>query len=78
MLLASEAAEKTRELIYTHKTEELMRIEEGIINEVNQGRFEYSYKGNISPEARTELERCGYEVTYGSQYNEHWVTIDWV
>ena len=77
MLFAHEAAQKTQEVIEQHKTDELKKIEEGINREINLGRFIYNYSGYISTEARRELERCGYVVETGSQYNEGYVVIKW-
>lgn len=77
MLFAHEAARKAKEVIEQHKTDELKKIEDGINREINLGRFVYNYSGYISTEARKELERCGYIVETGSQYNECYVVIKW-
>ena len=77
MLLANEAAKKTREAIRNHQTEELKKIEDGIMKEINSGNSYYAYEGYISPEAKRELKRCGYSVEIGSQYNQGWVRINW-
>ena len=67
MLSAYQAACKTQEMIRMHRTDELMRIEKGILQQINLGKFEYTYDGYISIEAKEELERCGYKVVTGSQ-----------
>lgn len=77
MLLAHEARDKSAEMIRRAKTDELAKIEKGIMESINLGKFEYIYDGYISVEARDELMRCGYQVTTGSQYNQGWVEIDW-
>jgi len=77
MLLASEAAEKAQKMIYQHRTEELQKIEQEIMARVERGKFEYAFDGYISNEAKNELERCGYKVVVGSQYNQGWVIIKW-
>lgn len=77
MLFAHEAARKAKEAIEQHKIDELKNIEDGINKEASLGHFVYDYSGYISAEARKELERCGYVVETGSQYNEGYVVIKW-
>ena len=77
MLLAYQAARRTQEVIRMRQTDELMRIEKGILQQINLGNFEYIYDGYISIETKEELERCGYKVATGSQYNQDWVRIKW-
>lgn len=77
MLLASEAREQTKNMIHINTTEELKYLEDWIIQHVNCGDYEFSFDGNISPAAKQELERCGYTVEIGSQYNQGWVRISW-
>lgn len=75
--LATEARRMTEEIIAQHKTDELQKIEEGINKQIKSGKFGYSYEGYISPEAKQELIRCGYDVYVGSQYNQGYVKISW-
>ncbi len=77
MLLASEAREQTKNMIQTHTVEELKNLADWIIQHVNCGDYEFSFDGNISPAAKQELERHGYTVEIGSQYNQGWVRISW-
>ena len=77
ILLANEAHIKTEEKITQHKTEELQKIMTAISKQINAGKFGYSYEGYISPEAKQELIRCGYDVYVGSQYNQGYVKISW-
>ena len=77
MMLASEAARKSNEVIKRHETEELKKIDALIEKEVMSGRRYVSYDGTISKNARAELERLGYKVEVGSQYNEGYVMIEW-
>lgn len=77
MIMANLAAQKTKEMITHHKTTELQRIDDGIRSQINCGSYEYCYDGYISLEARAELERCGYKVETGSQYNQGYVRISW-
>ena len=77
MLIASEAAKQSRLVVLKHQTEELMKIDKGIRDEVAKGSTEYIYDGSISEAAKNELERCGYKVSVCSQYNIDFVRIKW-
>lgn len=77
MLLATEAREQTDNIIQTHMTKELKHLEEQIVQHINNGDYEFSFEGYISPTAKKELERCGYTVIIGSQYNQGYVRIRW-
>lgn len=69
MMLASEAAKKSDEVIRNHLTDELKRIDSLIDKTVMSGEKRVSFEGNISKNARAELERLGYKIETGSQYN---------
>lgn len=77
MLLASEARKQAKEIIYKHNTDELKKIDSEIKQAVLSGKMEYSFEGHISDDAKLELERCGYIIHIGSQYNECYVNIKW-
>ena len=77
MISANEAAYKSQEVIMKYATDELQRIDAGIAKEISKGRRSYSYDGYISPEGKSELEKLGYKVTTGSQYNQGYVIISW-
>ena len=77
MLTAQTAKETTCMVLHDFQTPELKSIEDGIKSKINLGKFDYSYDGHISKEAKNELERLGYKVTTGSQYNQGWVLIEW-
>lgn len=77
MMLASEAAKKSDEVIRNHLTDELKRIDFLIDRAVMSGERRVSFDGNLSKNARAELERLGYKVKTGSQYNQEWVIIEW-
>ena len=77
MLLATEAREQTKHIIQTHATEEIEQLEKWIAQHIKNGDYEFSFNGYISPTAKEELERCGYTVTVGSQYNQGYVNISW-
>ena len=74
---SNEARSKTLDIIYTHQTEELKRIDKMINEAIMRGEFEFSFEGTISTITRQELERCGYTVIVGSQYNQSYVIIKW-
>ena len=77
MITAKRAAEVAEEVLRNALTTELKDIERCIMEEVEEGRKSCSFDGSISKEARKELERLGYEVKTGSQYNESYVIISW-
>ena len=77
MITAKEAAEKAEYILRNALTTEFKDIERCIMEEVEDGRRSCSFDGSISKEARKELERLGYEVKTGSQYNKSYVIISW-
>ena len=77
MLLASEARRIAEETIHNHATQELSSIDKKIVESCKNGETRCSFDGSISPVTRKELERCGYKVETGSQYNESYVIITW-
>ena len=77
MITAKEAAEKAEYILRNALTTELKDIERRIMEEVEDGQRSCSFDGSISKEARKELERLGYEVKTGSQYNKSYVIISW-
>ena len=77
MITADEAAKQSMLVIYKHETEELKRIEDGIKSRIALGEREYNYDGYISQNAKKEMERCGFSVETGSQYNQGYVVIKW-
>lgn len=77
MITAEEARKQSEEYIKNHATLELQTIENGIIEEVHKGYTKYAYEGYISEPAFKELERCGFKVDIGSQYNVGYVVIKW-
>ena len=77
MITAKEAAEKAEYILRNALTTEFKDIERHITEEVEEGRRSCCFDGSISSGARKELERLGYEVKTGSQYNESYVIINW-
>lgn len=74
---SNEARSKTLDIIYTHQTEELRKIDKMINEAIMRGEFRCSFEGTISTATKQELERCGYTVIVGSQYNQSYVIIKW-
>ena len=77
MILASVAAQKSIEAIQNHETEELKDIDKRINKACSNGLRSIYLDTMISVEARKELERCGYKVKLGNQYNELYTVISW-
>jgi len=77
MLTAQEARKQSEENIKTHTTFELKEIEKGIRQEISKGHMQYAYEGYISEPTCEELQRCGFTVKIGSQYNAGYVIISW-
>ena len=77
MTSGDEARKKTFDIIYAHQTEELRKIDKMIDEAIMRGEFRCSLEGTISATTRHELERCGYKVLEGSQYNQSYVIIKW-
>ena len=77
MITAREAATRTIALIKNHEIDELKTIEERINRSIKKGERSCCYNGTISSVARQELERLGYRVEVGQQYNECYVIIRW-
>lgn len=73
MITAVEAATRTIELIKNHEIDELKTIDERINKSIKKGERSCYYDGIISSVARQELERLGYRVEVGRQYNEYYV-----
>lgn len=77
MISAQEAAIKSEEAMRKNVTSELKEIEDLISQEILRGERMCCYDGSISGAVKKEMERLGYEVTTGVQYNESYVIIRW-
>ena len=77
MITAVEAATRTIELIKNREIDELKTIDDRINKSIKKGERHFCYGGVISSVARQELERLGYSVEVGRQYNESYVIIRW-
>lgn len=77
MISAKEAKSQT-ELSRASKDEtELLKIENEIKDAINRGVCSIHSNGNLSKTIANELEKLGYKVYQGSQYNESYYSISW-
>lgn len=77
MINAKEAREQTN-LKVTNKDEtELLKIENEIKDAINRGVCSIHNNGHLSKTIKDELEKLGYKVYQGSQYNESYYSISW-
>ena len=77
MITANEARKIAEDAIRNHAAQELSSIDKKIMESCKNGKTRCSFSGSISSVTRKELERCGYKVETGSQYNESYVIITW-
>ena len=77
MILACEARKKAQEIVFQHQTDELIKADSHIREAVIRGEMSCTFTGKISEQTRKELERCGYKINTGMQYNEGYVSIKW-
>ena len=77
MLSAEEARAKAETAVARHLEYELSFFADKIKEACNEGEMSVSYDGTISRQAKEELEKLGYKVEIGSQYNQSYVLIGW-
>ena len=58
-------------------SEELSRMETLISEAVKEGRFSVYGEGHMQEATKQELERLGYKVEMGSQYNDSYFSVSW-
>ena len=76
-MLTAKEAKKQAESIKLDFTEELYEIEKCIDEAILLGCFSVTRAGYIHPNIRRYLEKYGYIVKTGSQYNEPYFSISW-
>ena len=76
MLTAREAKEKA-DSVKVNLTEEFYAIEKHIEEAILLGCFSVTRAGYIHPSIRRYLEKYGYIVETGGQYNEPYFSIIW-
>ena len=77
MLSAEEARVKAETAVAHNLEYELSFFADKIEEACNEGKMSVSYDGTISRQAKEELEKLGYKVEIGSQYNQSYVLIGW-
>ena len=77
MLSAEEARTKAETAVAHYLEYELSFFAEKIEEACNEGKMSVSYDGTISRQVKEELEKLGYKVEIGSQYNQSYVLIGW-
>ena len=77
MISAKEAREQTELSRASEYETELLNIENNIKNAMNKGLSDIHNDGCLSKPIANELERLGYKVHQGSQYNESYCSISW-
>lgn len=72
--MAYKLAEAFKNNVIDQEWEDLEKI---IQANAKNGYYYHNYTGHIQPENRKKLEKLGYKVETGSQYNESYVNISW-
>lgn len=77
MISAKEAREQTELSRASEYETELLKIENEIKDAINRGVCSIHNNGHLSKTIANELEKLGYKVYQGSQYNESYCSISW-
>ena len=77
MLSAKEAKKKTQEITNRRISNELKEIENLINDAINLDCFSITRSGCLHSTIKEELEKYGYKVETGNQYNEFYHRISW-
>ena len=77
MISAKEAREQTELRTASEDEAELLKIESEINDAINRGVCSIHSNGHLSKTIKDELEKLGYKVYQGSQYNESYYSISW-
>lgn len=77
MITAEEARKLTLEAKRNSLEQELEKIFEEIEAAIMDKKYSCSIKGSVSHDVREYLQSLGYQVSYGSHYNESYTTISW-
>ena len=75
--LASEANKMANNVIDNRTTQQLAELSKLIRDAIADGKFSISEDGCLKPEIRKKLEKLGYKVETGNQYNESYYSISW-
>ena len=77
MISAKEAKSQTELSRASEDETELLKIENEIKDAINRGVYSIHNDGHLSKTIKDELEKLGYKVYQGSQYNESYYSISW-
>jgi len=77
MISAKEARGQTELKIASEDEAKLLKIENLINDAINRGVCSINSNGHLSQTIKDELEKLGYKVYQGSQYNESYYTVSW-
>lgn len=74
---ASEANKMTKNTIDSCTTQQLAELSKLIRDAIADGKFSISEDGCLKPETRKKLEKLGYKIETGNQYNGSYYSISW-
>ena len=77
LISASKANKKTNEIMDNRISKEFQEISEQINEPIQAGCFSITRGGCLHSTIREKLEKLGYKVSIGSQYNESYYSISW-
>ena len=77
MISASDAKRRTQEQLNYMASIEVDNVMEQIEKAISNGKFVLYMDGSLSKHCRETLEKLGYKVGSGSQYNESYYTVSW-
>lgn len=77
IITASEAEKKTRNNINNCTKKGLIEIMEQIDKAIEDCKFSISSDGYLKSETKQMLEKLGYKVEIGSQYNKAYYIVSW-
>lgn len=74
---ASEANKMTKNAIDSCTAQQLAELSKLIRDAIADGKFSISEDGCLKPETRKKLEKLGYKIETGNQYNGSYYSISW-
>lgn len=77
IITAEKARELTREAKKNSLEQELEDLFEKIESAIMDKKYSCSIEGSVSHDVREYLQSLGYQVSYGSHYNDSYTTISW-
>jgi hypothetical protein len=77
MISAEEARKETSKNLETFSTVQLRNIEKKIKEAIEQGSYSISCDGYLAGQSMNVLEKAGFKIDIGRQYNELYYSISW-